>query len=262
MKLKQFLPLCLAALVLCGCGKNTVPPPETVETIRDTTQGTTEETLVAPDSNEAQLDLIWENKDTWKVLDESDGWCYAVTDLDGNGQLEILSSECHGTGHFITFRAWEVSEDGATLVPIAEEEEYGSTVAMFYTAANADLAPEAVPCYRDPQTGVYYYIQSNTIKVSAFQYCETTTAVYLLGNRMEREILGYAVTDYEPSETVTYQDAEEQTISEEAYASLPATRFAGMEARTAYIGWLPDLHQEDLTLQLLQTSWEGSCTVK
>ena len=81
-------------------------------------------------------------------------------------------------------------------------------------------------------------------------------------SRKEREILGYAVTDYEPSETVTYQDAEEQTISEEAYASLPATRFAGAEARTAYIGWLPDLHQEDLTLQLLQTSWEGSCTVK
>ena len=121
MKLKQFLPLCLAALVLCGCGKNTVPPPETVETIREATQGTTEEPLVAPDSNEAQLDLIWESKDTWKVLDESDGWCYAVTDLDGNGQLEILSSECHGSGHFITFRAWEVSEDGASLVPIAEE---------------------------------------------------------------------------------------------------------------------------------------------
>ena len=81
--------------------------------------------------------------------------------------------------------------------------------------------------------------------------------MYLQGNRMEREILGYAVTDYEPSETVTYQDAEEQTISEEAYASLPATRFAGTEAGTAYIGWLPDLHQEDLTPQLLQTSWEG-----
>ena len=113
MKLKQFLPLCLAALVLCGCGKNTVPPPETVETIREATQGTTEETLVALDSDQAQLDLIWESKDTWKVLDESDGWCYAVTDLDGNGQLEILSSECHGSGHFITFRAWEVSEDGA-----------------------------------------------------------------------------------------------------------------------------------------------------
>lgn len=257
MKLKQFLPLCLSALVLWGCGKNTVPPPETVETIREATQETTEEPLVAPDSNEAQLDLIWENKGTWKVLDESDGWCYAVTDLDGNGQLEILSSECHGSGHFITFRAWEVSEDGASLVPIADEEGYVSTVAMFYTTANADLTPEAVPCYRDTQTGVYYYIQSNTIKVSASQYCETTTAVYLQGSRMEREILGYAVTDYEPSETVTYQDAQEQTISEEAYASLPATRFAGTEARTAYIGWLPDLHQEDLTPQLLQTSWQG-----
>ena len=259
MNLKKSVVLGLCALLLCSCGKNTVPPPSTVETVRSTVPETTQESL---DTYQAQLDLIWENEDTWKVLDESDGWCYAVTDLDGNGQLEILSSECHGSGHFITFQAWEVSEDGASLVPIAEEEEYGSTVAMFYTTANADLTPEAVPCYRDTQTGVYYYIQSNTVKVSAFQYCETTTAVYLQGSRMEREILGYAVTDYEPSETVTYQDAEEQTISEEAYASLPATRFAGTEARTAYIGWLPDLHQEDLTPQLLQTSWEGSCTVK
>ena len=229
MKTAQICGALLLAVFLCGCAQE--KPTETT----------------APDERaiEDQLVTIWDARQTWRVLEETDGWCYAVTDLDGNGQLEILSSECHGSRHFITFRAWEVSEDGASLVPITEEEEYGSTVAMFYTAANADLAPEAVPCYRDTQTGIYYYIQSNTIKVSASQYCETTTAVYLLGNRMEREILGYAVTDYEPSETVTYQDAEEQTISEEAYGSLPATRFAGTEARTAYFGWLPDLHHTD-----------------
>ena len=254
MKLKKSVVLGLCALLLCGCGKSTVPPPSTVETIRSTVPETTQE---SPDSYQPQLDLIWASKATWKVLDESDGWCYAVTDLDGNGQLEILSSECHGSGHFITFRAWEVSADGISLVPIAEEGESGSTVTMFYNTPSKDLTPEAIPCYYDAQTGIYYYIQSNTIKVDASQYCETTTAVYLLGGRMEREILSYEVINYDPSETITYQDAEEHTISEEAYAAIPDTRFSGMEARTAYIGWLPDLHQEDLTPQLLQTSWGG-----
>lgn len=254
MKFNKFLCLGLSALLLCGCGKNTVPPPETVETIRETTQETTEETLVAPDSDQAQLDLIWENRETWKVLDESDGWCYAVTDLDGNGQLEILSSETHGTGHFTTFRAWEVSDDGSSLVPIAEPEEY---VIMDSSTYSEDLTPEAVPCYHDPQADIYYYIQSSTVKVSAFQYCEATTAVYLLGDRMERETLSYKITDYDPSETVTYQDADEQTISEEAYAAIPDIRFSGMEAGTAYICWLPNFHLSELTPGLLQTSWQG-----
>ena len=257
MKFHKFLSLSLCTLLLCGCGKNTVLPPETVETIRETTQEATEETLVAPDSDQAQLDLIWKNKDTWKVLDETDGWCYAVTDLDGNGQLEILSSETHGTGHFTTFQAWEVSDDGSSLVPIAEPEEYGSVVIMDSATYSEDLTPEAVPCYYDPQADIYYYIQSGTIKVSASQYCETTTAVYLIGDRMERETLRYEITDYDPSETVTYQDAEEHPISEEAYAAIPDTRFSGLDARTAYICWLPNFHLSDLTLQLLQTSWEG-----
>lgn len=254
MDLKKSVTLGLCILLLCGCGKHTEAPPETVETIQEATQEVSEGLPADPNAVQAQLDLIWEHKDIWKVLDESDGWCYAVTDLDGNGRLEILSSECHGSGHFITFRAWEVSEDVASLVPIAGEDDH---IPMFYSTANDDLAPEAVPCYYDAKTGSYYYIQFNTIKVDASQYCETTTAVYLLDGRMEREILAYEVTDYTPSETVTYQDSDGQTISEEAYTAIPGNRFSGMEANTASIGWLPNLHQEELTPELLQTSWEG-----
>lgn len=99
----------LLAVFLCGCAQ--AKPTETT----------------APDERaiEDQLVTIWDARQTWRVLEETDGWCYAVTDLDGNGRLEILSSETHGTGNYTTLRAWEVSEDGASLNPIAAPTDDG-----------------------------------------------------------------------------------------------------------------------------------------
>ena len=109
MKTVKICGALLLAVFLCGCAQ--AKPTETT----------------APDERaiEDQLVTIWDARQTWRVLEETDGWCYAVTDLDGNGRLEILSSETHGTGNYTTLRAWEVSEDGASLNPIAAPTDDG-----------------------------------------------------------------------------------------------------------------------------------------
>lgn len=207
---------------------------------------------------DAQLELIDANRDTWKVLDETDAWCYAVTDLDGNGRLEILSSETHGSGHFTTFRAWEVGEDFVSLAPIAEQGDYGSIVVMgASTYEETTLVKDAVDRFTDPQTDISYYVQEDIVKDGAAHYYETKSAVFLSGGAMDRVILGYLQTDYSESNDgiITYQSPDGSPSSEEAYNHPP--RLSGMTSSAAQIGWLTYFHSNELTRDALASSWEA-----
>lgn len=207
---------------------------------------------------DAQLALIDTNRDTWKVLDESDAWCYAVTDLDGNGRLEILSSETHGSGHFTTFRAWEVSEDFVSLTPIAEPGDYGSIVVMgASTYAQTALVRDTLDRFTDPQTNISYYVQENTVKDGPAHYITGKTAVFLSGGTMDRVTLGYLQTDYSESNDgiITYQAPDDSPISEEAYMNPP--QLSGMPRSAAQIGWLTYFHSGELTKEDLSSSWEA-----
>jgi len=115
--------------------------------------------------------------------------CYAVTDLDGNGQLEILSSETHGTGHIPTFRAWEVDESGTSIVSIAEPDEQGSTVIMGASSYNAEyLSIDTVDKFFDSANSRSYYIQTSEVKDGTAHYRETKFAISLENGKMEQDI--------------------------------------------------------------------------
>lgn len=221
---------------------------QTVQAITQFIRGTTN----------AQLALIDASRDTWKALDETEAWCYAVTDLDGNGRLEILSSETHGSGHFTTFRAWEVGEDFVSLIPIAEPGDYGSIVVMgASTYEETTLVKDAVDRFTDPQTDISYYVQEDIVKDGAAHYYETKSAVFLSGGTMDRVILGYLQTDYSADDygTVTYHAPDDSPISEEAYMNPP--RLSGMTRSAAQIGWLTYFRSNDLTRDALASSWEA-----
>lgn len=208
-------------------------------------------------TTDAQLELIDANRDTWKTLDESDGWCYAVTDLDQNGRLEILSSETHGSGHFTTFRAWEVGEGFSALAPIAEPGDYDSIVIMgASTYREAALVRDSVDCFTDPKTGIRYYIQTDDVKDGAAHYYETKSAVFLSDGTMGREMLAFRQTDYSENDKgfTTYQAPDNRPISEADYLSPP--QLSGLEKSPARIGWLVCFHANELAKEDLAASWE------
>lgn len=266
MNFQKCFPILLSAALLCGCAKASQPAPETVETTFSPAgtaavpQETAAVSTVSPLSLENQLTYLYENFDTWHVLDESDGWCYAVTDLDGNGRLEILSSETHGSGHFTTFRAWEVGEGGASLVPITEDGEYGSPVVMGSARYDVEgLSTDSVDKFTDSAGGRIYYVQTDDVKDGAAHYYETKSAVFLENGKMEREILGFQQTQYldgGESCVVTYQrDVDGPEISEAEYDS--PSRLSGMAHTTAQIGWLVCVHAQDMTQALLNESYSA-----
>lgn len=106
---------------------------------------------------EDQLALIEDSFDT--IYEElNDGYfsfeysgMYAITDMNRNGRLELLITDCQGTGAFSYSAMYEVSEDYSTLERVSsEDEEFG-----------IDMTGDFV-CYNDfecyEKDGKYYYI--------------------------------------------------------------------------------------------------------
>lgn len=269
MQLKKCLPIILSTALLCGCAKAKPQAPETATAALPSVEATaapSETTFSSTDfplSVENQLTLIYNDLSTWRVLDETNAWCYAVTDLDGNGRLEILSSETHGTGHFTTFRAWEVDESGASIVSITEPEESDSTVIMGADYYNAEyLSTDTVDKFFDPANQRSYYIQTDEVRDGAAHYYETKSAIFLESGKMGQNILGFKQTEYLDGGAkcvITYQaDADGAAISEEEYAS-PA-QLSGLEHSTAHIGWLICVPAQDINQALLDESWQAFCS--
>ena len=244
MKLRKFCGLLLLMVLLCGCAQakpaeTTVPDERTVEN---------------------QLVTIWDARETWRVLEETDGWCYAVTDLDGNGRLEILSSETHGTGNFTTLRAWEVSEDGMSLNPIAAPAEDGAGGPVLTSGFYSDENPskEDVETYTDG-SGITYYVQTDINKDGYAHYYETKLAVFLKDGKLDSQIIATKQTDYDENggETVTCQNGAGETISEDDYETAVQRHFEGLPQKNATFGWLTCVHSEELHEEALQASWEN-----
>lgn len=249
-----FVTLLLLCLCLTGCGllgdDPTAPvfttvPPETSGTVPEPTES---------DPCAPQLSLIWQEMDSWIKDPYADAWCYAVTDLDGNGQLEFISSDTQGTGHYVTTRMWEVSADGTALVPVENSNEYGGGIAL--TSGYQSGGMETVPCFRDTATDTWYYIQKNTVTPSARESVETTCAVSFSQGTLSQITLGSMTTTWEPH-SVSYADGDGNPVTEAEYVAIAETHFSGYPTTNAQIHWLDFVAIGDLAEDMLKTSWEG-----
>lgn len=217
----------------------TVPPEPTVPPITQ------------PDIYSAQLDLIWQEMDSWIQDPYADAWCYAVADLDGNGRLEIISSDTQGSGHYVTTRMLEVNEELTGLTAIPNDNEYNNNICL--TSGYQSGGQETIPCMYDGQT--YYYFQQTTVRISATEYAQTLTAVSFRDGALIRTVLGSKETQHPsgggtPSESCF--DEEGNPISPEQYAEISAAF-----PESAQIRWLECVSIPDLTREMLDISWAG-----
>ena len=104
MKLRIPIGALLVTALLSACAENAEPtdPPEP-EAPQPADTVLTEKTDL-----ERQLDVLTANYGVWMLQEEYDAWAYAVTDLDQNDRLELISTEMHGTGHYTATTIWEV----------------------------------------------------------------------------------------------------------------------------------------------------------
>ena len=199
---------------------------------------------------EDQLDILVNARDTWRVLDETDWWGYAVTDLDQNGRLELIASETHGTGHFTSTRIWEVNEALDGLTVCETDESCSPSIGRVL----------GLPVYYDGKTGLFWYVLQNEVREDSRHYHESLQAVTLNEGQMEGNFLAFRETELPENggEKSIYQDGQGKIITKGEYQQLTLDHLPGMEPMTAWMSWIEDIRIDELDDETLYAMLKGS----
>lgn len=254
-----FTALLLSALILTGCYANkSVTVTESSDPKADITSSSVSTDTTSYDD---QLTIIADQVSLWMGNTEltAEPYFYAVTDLDQNGRLEIIQASCQGTGIYTYSYLWEVSADGAELVPvqfsISEEE------------SQPDIITNPDKVYFDEEHHCYHYIFRDDIRNGAAEYYQSIVDFSLQDGVINTTALANMHTLYSNAGKdvqITYTDAEGNEIDEATYNAAADQAFTGQKVMNATIGWtdytaseqLATLDEDDL-LNILQSSWEG-----
>lgn len=213
-------------------GSNEAPVSDDVEAADDTQRV------------EDKIRIIASNIGMWTESAEyaNDVYNYAVTDLDGNGRLEIIASNIGGTGVYTYSTFYEINEDLDGLAAWDYVTEEGDS--------QADIAVDSVDGFYDSQKGIMYYIFDDFLKSGAAEYYENKRAMYFENGQVKEKLLAYRTTIYtEPNAEalITCMDKDGNEISEEEYEAIADKAFAGLEKKKVYFGWCQFFEPDELT---------------
>ena len=166
MKVKKILCILLAtAILLVGCSS---PAPQ---------QGTeaTEATQPDPSDPAAQITLLMNAVNTWRVVNDFSGaetYYYTVTDLDQNGRLEILAASTQGTGFYTYGALYEVSADFASIQECI-------TPCMEDGGDLPELIMNSAPAAYNEADKTFDYLFTNDTRNGAAEHYQSVVAVRL-----------------------------------------------------------------------------------
>lgn len=230
----------------------TTPENPVQNDLTEAAEESTENTDLSKEQIHEQLELIASKKDFWYPEDEfmMDAYMYAVTDLDQNGQLELITSLLAGTGLFTTSSFFEVNSEWNDLLLCPTNFIEGDS--------QPDIMLDHIPVYFDPSDQTYHYIVTDTIRNGAAESYHSTQSLILKDGKIQADVLGRSSTIYSDggSKVVcSYEDSNGQEITEEDYTSIASHHFSDLEAMDASFLWqkLSDLNalsQEELIGQL------------
>ncbi|MGN1306846.1 MAG: hypothetical protein ACI4V3_04190 [Faecousia sp.] len=241
-----------------GLGKeesSTTEATTTEETTTETptTEAPTTEASTAPVPEmpyEDQIALLAVNYPQWVKTDSAVPYSFAVTDLDRNGRLEVITSVCMGTGIFTYTDIWEINEtyDGVMRCETDFDEYY----------SQADIIDASLTAFA--RGGDYYYIVTDYIRNGYAYHAAETRSMCLKDGVYSETLLAYCVTevseDYE--ETTTYYDADATVISEAEFETMSEVCFADARPYTATLGWISFYEDEIEAMDTL--AWENVLT--
>lgn len=198
---------------------------------------TTDSTELLPEEEQSgksfseQLRVIAECRDIWMPVAEDAGenWQCAVTDLDHNGRYEIIVADVTGTGIYTYSSFYEVNESYDGLNECGTDFVEGDS--------QPDIVSDTLETYIDDQ-GHYFYAVYDLIRNGAAQYYENVRALTLSEGRICTAPIAYRTTIYDEGvPTVTCEDADGNTITEEEYESAAENYFAGYSKSTTSVVW-------------------------
>lgn len=190
-------------------------------------------TPTAPE--EVQRKLILNNYNNWAVRDSgSSPWFYAITDLDHNGRLEVITAYLQGTGLYTTGKIWEVDADFASVAACRSVINGGENW--------PDLIQDSFVSYYDKGNNSYNYVFETVTRQSPSRYLYAWRTLCLTAQSVAVDQLGTKSVDYvsvNSSPAVTCTNKYGQAIPEAQYNSLPEQQFANCERTVTAVTWVP-----------------------
>lgn len=179
----------------------------------------------------SQLRLLSQCKNLWaQEMDyDAEGSFCAITDLDGNGRLEVIVSSIRGTGVFSYSRFYEVNEACDEVVECETDFIEGNS--------EPDLLMFNWEVYRDA-AGQSFYVLADDMKNGAAEYYQFIYALSLQDGRISSTLLAGHSCIYEDSiPKKQFRDSAGREITEQQYNRAAEAYFAGYSHSVVSIGW-------------------------
>ena len=206
---KMILALVLAfAVGLSACG------PSAGSAQQPAADNPTETPSTVPSlPQEKQLEILEANRASWEFREPYESpWFYAFTDLDLNGQLEVIAASTQGSGVFTYVNFYEVRADGSGI-----DNLYHANVEIEGPDDWPEIVLDSLPCYYDAAAGRYYYpCEGVTHDGYAHQYY-SWQALCLKDGAADWEFIASKNVDWDEngSNTTECRDAQGNVISQQ-----------------------------------------------
>ena len=188
------------------------------------------------DTSEKQLAVILDNISKWsltKELEQYDTYGYAITDLDRNGRLEIITSHCDGAGMYSYNKYYEVNEslDGINELTTNLKDEDIQTYIMDAT----------VKVFYDAIKNEYHYVFTNVNRNGAAEYNEAKYEVVLKDGKITQKLLASKDIIYKNGGediNIIIKNADGEELTDESYERYEYIHFKDYEYSLASIEWV------------------------
>ena len=177
-----------------------------------------------------QISFIYSKLSTMKQSEAKKAWNYAITDLDHNGQLELLAASEHDKDHSTTLMVWEVNKNVDTMVKCVVQVEEDESF--------PDIMAESADTFYDDKTDAWHYLFFDNIVLSDREAYSVKCSVTMKNRTLsyEQYALMHVVADG-GSQTVTYMDTTGKDITEDAFNASGVSAFPQQNRSSTNFDW-------------------------
>ena len=200
--------------------------------------------LSAADAD-AQIRFIYSKLSTMKQNEAKKAWSYAITDLDRNGQLELLAASEHDADHSTTLMVWEVNKTVDTMVKCVVKVEDGGSF--------PDIMSESADTFFDDKLDTWHYLFFDNIIISDQEAYSAKCSVTMKNRSLSYD--QYAVMHVVSSggnQTVNYTDMEGKPITEDQFNAAGVSAFPSQNRSGTNFDWFA---YDEISLTRLSDSY-------
>ena len=199
-----------------------------------------------------RVQVIADNINIWKFdktayEGQNVHYNYCITDLDGNGRLELITAvEVRNAGYqnFDTkIKYYELNEDNTALLTlecVSDSKSQPDVCEIIDTVNKTDS--DSRYCYKDSSGRAYYVVCDSYFEENADgtknQHVSKVAMSIHNGKAYEETLATYSIIREAGKDAVEqYTDGDGNVITKEAFDKIESTRFKGYTVSTFKFGW-------------------------